>query len=335
MADFFSICSFCYDYSRYEKKTGGHYVRFFGNWGRKLQFFAGFCMCLNCKSTGSLHQTVAAKKTAPRIFFSNRQNLPDTFLFEMRKKKMGVTVLFFCSSSTNKTVSYRQLTQLPNVPNKAITTDPVQNNTRPLHPMDRPWRSQLNSELWTSSIAIRFRSSRGSLSSHVTTGSSWSSEWRSASQPVQHGGILTVELSAEHAGRLKVVVQAGPIPPAVEKTNGTKLAPSTSRTLCSYWRLLLRSCLECWLASDVEIALTCKHCAWGWEVDTFIKMAGSAQSRADWCCFLCEFFFLVGDFYKSHAEECGTRELSTLSVVLLSLKWTFGGVIYSKLYRKG
>ena len=36
------------------------------------------------------------------------------------------------------------------------------------------------------------------------------------------------------ARRLKVVVQAGPVPPAVEKTNGTKLAYSTSRTLCSY-----------------------------------------------------------------------------------------------------
>ena len=66
------------------------------------------------------------------------------------------------------------------------------------------------------------------------------------------------------ARRLKVVVQAGPIPPAVEKTNGTKLAPSTSRTLCSYWRLLLRSCLECWLASDVVIA----DGAFGWKTRT-------------------------------------------------------------------
>ena len=66
------------------------------------------------------------------------------------------------------------------------------------------------------------------------------------------------------ARRLKVVVQAGPIPPAVEKTNGTKLAPSTSRTLCSYWRLLLRSCLECWLASDVLIA----EGAFGWKTRT-------------------------------------------------------------------
>ena len=36
-----------------------------------------------------------SKKTVPRIFFKNHQNLPDTFLLEMRKKKMGVTVLVF------------------------------------------------------------------------------------------------------------------------------------------------------------------------------------------------------------------------------------------------
>ena len=36
-----------------------------------------------------------SKKTVPRIFFKNHQNLPDTFLLEKRKKKMGVTVLVF------------------------------------------------------------------------------------------------------------------------------------------------------------------------------------------------------------------------------------------------
>ena len=36
--------------------------------------------------------------------------------------------------------------------------------------MDWPWHSLLNSEPWTSSIAFRFRSSRGSLSIDVTTG---------------------------------------------------------------------------------------------------------------------------------------------------------------------
>ena len=39
---------------------------------------------------------------------------------------------------------------------------------RPLHPMD-PWRSRLNSQLWTSSIAIRFRSSRV----HVQRRNNW------------------------------------------------------------------------------------------------------------------------------------------------------------------
>ena len=35
------------------------------------------------------------QKTVPTIFSKNRQSLPDTFLMEMRKKKMGVTVLVF------------------------------------------------------------------------------------------------------------------------------------------------------------------------------------------------------------------------------------------------
>ena len=63
-------------------------------------------MCFNCKSKGSLNQTVAelaAKKTVPRIFFKNRQNLPDTFLLELRKKKNGSHRARFCSA--NKSVS--------------------------------------------------------------------------------------------------------------------------------------------------------------------------------------------------------------------------------------
>ena len=36
-----------------------------------------------------------SKKKLYLDFFKNRQNLPDTFLLEMRKKKMGVTVLVF------------------------------------------------------------------------------------------------------------------------------------------------------------------------------------------------------------------------------------------------
>ena len=49
----------------------------------------------DCKSKGSLNQTVAAKKTVPRIFCKISQNLPDTFLLELRKKKMGVNLLVF------------------------------------------------------------------------------------------------------------------------------------------------------------------------------------------------------------------------------------------------
>ena len=66
------------------------------------------------------------------------------------------------------------------------------------------------------------------------------------------------------ARRLKVVVQVGPIPPVVEKTNGTKLAPSTSWNLCSYRRLLLCSCFEFWLTSNVVIA----EGAFGWTTRT-------------------------------------------------------------------
>ena len=62
--------------------------------------------------------------------------------------------------------------QLSTVPNKASTNNPAQFK-RPLHPMGWAWRSLLNFELWTRSIAIGFRSSRGSLSCDVTFGSSY------------------------------------------------------------------------------------------------------------------------------------------------------------------
>ena len=62
------------------------------------------------------------KKTVPRIFLKNRQNLCDTFLLEMRKNKMGVTVLVFAqrtkpSSTVIDTVAKR--------PNQANTNNPV------------------------------------------------------------------------------------------------------------------------------------------------------------------------------------------------------------------
>ena len=63
------------------------------------------------------------KKAVPRIFFKNRQNLPDTFLLEMRKKKMGSPCSFLLYEQNCFLPS---LTQLPNVPNKTITNNPVQ-----------------------------------------------------------------------------------------------------------------------------------------------------------------------------------------------------------------
>ena len=66
------------------------------------------------------------------------------------------------------------------------------------------------------------------------------------------------------ARRLNVVAQAGPIPPVDENTSGTKLAPSTSRTRCSYSRLLLRSCFAYWLARGACMA----DGAFGWNTLT-------------------------------------------------------------------
>ena len=76
----------------------------------------------------------------------------------MRKKKMGSPCSFLLYEQNCLLLS---MTQLPNVPNKAITNNPVQFKTVASN-MDWPWRSLLNSELRTSSITIRFRSSRGS-----------------------------------------------------------------------------------------------------------------------------------------------------------------------------
>ena len=95
MVDIFGVCSLFM--TGYEKKIGGHLFVSSEIEVENYSFFASFCTCFNGKSTGSPHQTVAAKKkTVPRIFFKNRQNLPDTFLLEMRKKKkMGVAGLVF------------------------------------------------------------------------------------------------------------------------------------------------------------------------------------------------------------------------------------------------
>ena len=92
------------------------------------------------------------------------QAFSDTFFQEMRKKKKGggspCSFLLF-----GQNCLLLSLTQLPNVPNKAITNNPVQFKTVASNGLDMAqsvWRSLLNSELWTSSIEIRFRSSRGS-----------------------------------------------------------------------------------------------------------------------------------------------------------------------------
>ena len=76
------------------KKIGGHRVRFFRNGGRKLQF-CRLLYVFQLQVQGFTKPNRCSKKTVPRIFSKNRQNLPDTFLLELRKKKMGVTVLVF------------------------------------------------------------------------------------------------------------------------------------------------------------------------------------------------------------------------------------------------
>ena len=93
------------------------------------------------------------KKPVPRIVFKDRL-MHVSWKWEKNRSHRAR----FCS--TNKTVFYRhwhscQTSQIR--PPQAIRF-----SSRPLHPMDWTWRSLLNSELWTSSIAIRFWSSRGS-----------------------------------------------------------------------------------------------------------------------------------------------------------------------------
>ena len=63
---------------------------------------------------------------------------------------------------------------------------------------------------------------------------------------------------------LNVVAQAGPFPSVDENTGGTKLAPSTPLTHCSYSGLLLRSCFAYWLARGACMA----DGALGWKILT-------------------------------------------------------------------
>ena len=168
MADFFSICSLCH-YSRYEKKIGGHRIRFFGNWGRKLQFLQAF-VCVSIASPQVHYTKPLQQKKLYLDFFFQKPPEPSWYISLGNEKEINGGHRA-CFSSTNKTVSYRHWHSCQTSQIRRSQT--IRFRTRPLHPMDWPWCSLLNSELWTRSIAIRFRSSRGSLSSDVTTGSSY------------------------------------------------------------------------------------------------------------------------------------------------------------------
>ena len=150
------------------KKLGVTVFVFFRNWGRKLQFFAGFCMCFNCKSKGSQNQTVAAKKLYLEFFSKTATTFLIHFSWNWERKNGGHRARF---CSTNKTVSYRHWHSCQTSQIRRSRT--IRFSTRPLHPTDWTWCSLLNSELLTRSIVIRFRSSRVSQSNDVTTGSSY------------------------------------------------------------------------------------------------------------------------------------------------------------------
>ena len=140
------------------RKNRGSPLSFFQKLRSKNSLFCRLLYAFQSQVQGFTTPNLCSKKKMYLEFFSkNRQNLPDTFLLEMRKKKWGSLCSFY---STNKSVSYRhwhscQLSQIRQ-------SQPIRFSTSPLHPMDWPWRSLLNSELWTRSITIRFRSSRGS-----------------------------------------------------------------------------------------------------------------------------------------------------------------------------
>ena len=111
-------------------------------------------VCVSLQFQGFTTPNRCRKKPVPRIVFKDRLMHVS---WKWERKNRGHRARF---CSTNKTVFYRhwhscQTSQIR--PPQAIRF-----SSRPLHPMDWTWRSLLNSELWTSSIAIRFWSSRGS-----------------------------------------------------------------------------------------------------------------------------------------------------------------------------
>ena len=126
-----------HDYSRFEKKNGGHRIRFFRNWGRKLQFFADFCMCFNCKSTGSLHQTVVAKKLYLEFFSKTTRTFLIHFSFNRERKKWGSPCSF---SLYEQNCLLSSLTRMRETPNMAGPNNP-------LHSGKSVWHGLLHS-LW-------------------------------------------------------------------------------------------------------------------------------------------------------------------------------------------
>ena len=139
------------------KKLGSPYSFFQKLRSKTAVFLQAFvCGQLQVQGFTTPNRCSKKRKTVPKTFFKNRENLPDTFLLEMRKN--GGHRARFCS--TNKTVFYRHWHSCQTSQIKWSQT--MRFSSRPLHRMDWTWRSLLNSELWTSSIAIRFRSSRWS-----------------------------------------------------------------------------------------------------------------------------------------------------------------------------
>ena len=149
------------------------------NWGSPCSFFSetelenfSFLEAFVCVSIASprVHKTKPLRqKNCTKIFFQKPPEPSWYISLGTEKEKNGGHRARFCSA--NKIVSYRHWHSCQTSQKRRSHT--IGFSARPLHPMDWPWRSLLNSELWTRSIAIRFRSSRGSLSIDVTTGSSY------------------------------------------------------------------------------------------------------------------------------------------------------------------
>ena len=103
LADFFSIWPSLHDYSRYEKKLGVT-LFIFSETGLENCSFRRLLYVFQLQVQGFITPNRCSKKTVPRIYFKNHQNLPDSFLLETRKKKWGSP----CSCcSRNKTVFFR------------------------------------------------------------------------------------------------------------------------------------------------------------------------------------------------------------------------------------